>query len=543
MSEAISYTERMTSSFAGVNTEAKYTIDNAKAKITIIDNEKIAFDESLKNIDQDLLTTIEETNDTLKEVKKQYDLRITDQGCRTDLFWRVTGIGTFNQTQNVGGGAGSISTSTQLQLTCTRLSVTYPKVANGFDAPTICDPNWQPTPEELVQPPCITLPTSWTDYNPDAMMYYTGGGSAFGQPNIEVVDMGDGDTLNSDGSAFDAYLLPDNLHGMKLYREPFDRDVFDLSVFSGIGTIAPGSNDIYLLTTNINNGIEVGNLVTTVGGNTPFAGSSGNIVTGIGSTAKDLSGFSDIVNVATGSTISIIPVITVADAATGEAPAPNKDGEYTTFDFSKDPNKISDNYALSVSDSPYVPQEISIQDFSEKGAGVKIKYDNSGVPNSKQDWNKFLEGFPDPEQLPDNIVEVKEPKVGAGKIYYVIGFPDKPVMPGGGDASEGDVVVIQEPVAGNWPSLYQSLPSCDNGDLNDAISKRDDAEAELSGDNDFPEKISLANKIRKKRDELNIAIWAYRTHIGDSEDRIQNNDEFANTILESDFQDLMNGTD
>ena len=29
-----------------------------------------------------------------------------------------------------------------------------------------------------------------------------------------------------------------------------------------------------------------------------------------------------------------------------------------------------------------------------------------------------MEGFPDPDQLPDETVEVEEPRVGAGKIYY-----------------------------------------------------------------------------------------------------------------------------
>ena len=80
-----------------------------------------------------------------------------------------------------------------------------------------------------------------------------------------------------------------------------------------------------------------------------------------------------------------------------------------------------------------------IQGFSEKGAGVEIKYVNNGVPNSVQEWNKFLEGFPDPDQLPDDIVEVEEPKVGAGKIYYRIGFDEKPVFPiSGDDVDEGD---------------------------------------------------------------------------------------------------------
>ena len=61
------------------------------------------------------------------------------------------------------------------------------------------------------------------------LMKYTGGGIGT-LPQIERVDMGDGDELNSDGSDWDQYLQPDNLHGMKLYREPYDRDISDLFV-------------------------------------------------------------------------------------------------------------------------------------------------------------------------------------------------------------------------------------------------------------------------------------------------------------------------
>ena len=240
MAEVLSNTDRMTGSFAGVSTEAKYTIDNAKAKITIIDNEKIAFDEALQNIDQDLLTTIDKTNDTLKKVKEEYQKRIDVQGCKSDLFWRVIGITTV---ASGGGGAGGYRT--QMTLKCTRLSVTYPSLSNVSSGSSL----------------------SVVGFETGKMMRYTPtqGGIGTGAPNIEVVDMGDGDQLNSDGSSWDQYLQPDNLHGMKLYREPYDRDITDLFVATGVGTIGVNSNDIILLTTNLNLGIEEGQLVTTTG--------------------------------------------------------------------------------------------------------------------------------------------------------------------------------------------------------------------------------------------------------------------------------------
>ena len=66
--------------------------NHAKEKIAIIDNEKRAFDDSIANIDQNLLEQIEDTNDTLEAVRDEYQNRISVQGCRSDLFWRVVGI-------------------------------------------------------------------------------------------------------------------------------------------------------------------------------------------------------------------------------------------------------------------------------------------------------------------------------------------------------------------------------------------------------------------------------------------------------------------
>ena len=510
MSEVLLNTDRMVGSFGDVSTQSKYAIDNAKAKITIIDSQKIAFDEGIKNIDQDLLTLIKETNDTLIEVKNQYQKRISDQGCKSDLFWRV--IGVSSATPGGGGGGGS---TTQIKLRCTKLAASYSKIENVLGETTGAS----------------------VGFVTNTMMKFSSGvGSA-----IEYVNMGDGDQLVSEGSTWDTYLESDNLHGLKLYREPYDRDVFDLSVYSGIGTIVPGSRQIHLLTTQVNTGIKTGDIVTTTGGNQPFAGLSGNIVSGISSTTKDLSPYSDIVNLPSNyAPPSIIPVITVEDAAVGEAQAPNSNGDYTTFDFSKNPNDLSDEYALPIDASPYTPQEISILSFGEKGAGIEIKYDNSGTASSKQDWNKFLEGFPDPDLLPDDIVEVVEPKVGAGKIYYPIGFDQKPTFQGGGNASEGDEATITGSTT--WPTMYQSLSSCNNGSLNQSISDRDSAENSLSNNTDFFEKIVLVNTIRTKRSEMNLAIWGYRTHIGDSDLRITENNIFADTINESQYKDLMNGT-
>lgn len=509
------YTDQMSSGVSGISTHARETTDQAKLKITVIDNSKIPYDESIKNVDRNLQKSINETNATLVAVQDAYQDRMDNQNCKSDLFWRVTGISTSQSSGGPPGSGGSSSTSNTVTCVCTKLAATYPKIENtGTGSSTV-------------------------GFTTDKMMWYKGGsgigsGATF---DIDRINMGDGDRLISAGSAFDAYYQPDNLHGLLLYREPYDRDVFDTFVATGIGTIAQGSTELTILTTNINLGVEVG-MVVTPNQLGIFASSQGNIVVGVSSTNMDLRPYSDVLSVGSTSIYSV-PVLTLQDPAIANAFAPNSDGNYSYFDFSKDPDSISDSYAISPTKNPYVPQVISLFTNNDLGNGVKIKYINNGVSPSSQEWNKFLEGFPDPDLLPDDVVTVTEPSVGAGKIYYNLGFDQKPISAGGGNASEGDVRIFNGSVGFLQPA-YSSLSGCDNSDINNAIDDRDEAEAALSGDNTFPEKITLVNQVRTKRNELNIAIWGYRTHIGDSEEKVTGNDEFMSTVNTSKYKDLMN---
>ena len=517
------YTDQMSSGVSGISTRARETTNQAKLKITVIDNNKIPYDESIKNVDRNLQSIIVETNDTLEKVRDEYQKRIDDQNCRSDLFWRVTGI---SSATGVGVGASELSYT----CTCTKLSPTYPRLENSGTMPYVdtgLDSDGNPT-----SAPAAGFSTS-------KMMWYkgsTGVGPAIAA-DIDVINMGDGDPLVSAGSSFDAYLEPDNLHGLLLYREPYDRDVFDFFVATGIGTISQGSTQLTLLTPNVNLGIKPGMVVTPNSINI-FASSQGNIVVGVSSTTMDLRPYSDILSVGSTSIYSV-PVITLQDPAIANAFAPDSDGNYSYFDFSKDPDLISDEFAINPEVSPYAPQTISLLGNSDFGNGVKIKYINNGVSSASQEWNKFLEGFPDPDLLPDDIVNVEEPKVGAGKIYYAVGFDQKPISSGGGNASEGDVRIFDGNV-GLAQQAYASLSGCNDSDLNAAISVRNTAEAALSGSNSFPEKVTLVNKVRTKRNELNIAIWAYRTHIGNAENELIANGDFMNQMNISPYKNLLN---
>ena len=516
-----SYTDQMSSGVSGISTRARETTNQAKLKITVIDNNKIPYDESIKNVDRNLQNIIVETNDTLEKVRDEYQKRIDVQNCRSDLFWRVTGI-----SSDVSSGELSII------CVCVKLSPTYPKLENSGTNPPMRDTGEVDDSDDPILEPAIGFSTS-------ALMWYTGPVSVGGgvTAGITSVAMGGGDPLVSAGSAFDTYLEPDNLHGILLYREPYDRDVFDFFVATGIGTISQGSNQLTLLTPNVNLGIKTGMVVTPSSINV-FASSQGNIVVGVSSTTMDLRPYSDILSVGSTSIYSV-PVITLQDPAIANAFAPDSDGNYSYFDFSKDPDLISDEFAINPEVSPYAPQTISLLGNSDLGTGVKIKYINNGASPASQEWNKFLEGFPDPDLLPDDIVNVVEPNVGAGKIYYAVGFGQKPISAGGGNASEGDVRIFNGNV-GLAQQAYASLSGCNDSDLNAAISARNAAEAALSGSNSFPEKITLVNQVRTKRNELNIAVWAYRTHIGNSENELAANGSFMSQMNSSPYKNLLN---
>ena len=509
------YTQQISGSVSGVSTQGGHVVEQSKLKIAVLDNGKIPYDEAIKNVDRNLQNIIVETNDTLEKVRDEYQKRIDDQNCRSDLFWRVTGI-----TTEVGGGQGN--QQNRITCVCTKLSPTYPKLENTGTG------------------------TSAIGFSTGALMWYTGpvtigGGVTAG---ITTIQMGDGDPLVSAGSDFDAYLEPDNLHGLLLYREPYSRDILDSFVATGVGTISAGINTLTLLTNNLRLGIKPGQIVTSSRTNT-FASPQGTIVVGISSTTIDLSSYSDIVSVGT-TTVSTVPVITLQDPAVNNVVAPDTDGDYTYFDFTVDPNTISDRFSVSTDQNPYTPQTITLIDRdSNFGKGIKIKYINNGQSTATQEWNAFLEGLPDPNQDfekiddKDDIVEVEHPKIGAGKIYYPIGFDQKPILLGGGDASEGDERIFLG-TTGFAQQAYASLSGCNDSDLNAAISVRDAAEAALAGDNTFPEKISIVNSVRTKRNEINLAIWAYRSQIGKAHDDVDSNNSFMNNLNTSPYANLMN---
>ena len=514
----MSNTSDMLDVFKTIDSETVNVVDECKAKISVLDQAKGAYVRATTNIDQNLHNQITPVNDTIYEVRDSYDERIDVQGCRTDLFWRLTGI--TSTTMGGGGGAGGRGPDLYT-FTCTKLSTTYEKASlAGINSST-------------------AGAATTAGLSTNTVSYYDG--TTFNKVNLSE----EGDRLKGTGSFFDTYYLPDNLHGIKLYNEPYARDVLDTFRASGIGTASVGTaattNRITILSPADQTPIKVGQLMTP--SKTGYFPTQYVTVTGVGTTAADLSlyPFTGI----TTSQLITVPYITVDALPIAPIPAPLNDGTYINMTFTQDPSTLSDSLAINMDQNPYVEQSIEIMSYDQAGSGVKIVYDNSGISSGTRSWNQFMEGLTDPNIDLDedgNDTVISEPALGADKIYYRVGFTDKPILyPGSGDASEGDTIQVSETLLG-FASLYQALPSCDDTALNAAISARDAAESALASDSDFSEKISLSNKIKSKvNGEFNLRTWAYRMQIGKANEQQASTDEFRSTIENSNFQDLMNG--
>ena len=508
----MTYSESMVQNVSTIVNDAPIIQDEAKSKISTLDTAKIPFQRAATNLDRNLHDQITSVNDTLYATRDAYDERIDGQGCRTDLFWRLTGI---TSTQSGAGRGPDMYT-----FTCAKLGATYPKTGMvGVNSST-------------------AGAASTAGLSTNTVTYFDG--TLYNNFNLEPD--GDGGVLNGVGSGLDAYYQPDNLHGLKLYDEPYAKDTLDTFRGVGVGTIGIGTlsstNPMTILKPATDIDIKVGQLMTpSVSGY--FASESVTVV-GVGTTAKDLSPY-PFIGITT-TKLQVVPYITVDQLPVQAITAPLTTGEYVDMLFSQDPNTISDSLAVRQTDNPYVDQSIEIMSYNRAGAGVSIKYDNSGISSGTRSWNKFLDGMPDPDsEDSEDDSTISEPAIGADKIYYRIGFTDKPILyPSSGDASEGDTISVSYdvlPVA----NLYQSLPSCDNTALNASISTRDAAESALSGDNDFSKKMETTNAIKKKmHDEFSLRIWAYRMQIGTSEDALSDFNSFDALVTDSDYADIMN---
>ena len=110
----------------------KPAIDKAVEKILILDSTKEPYHNAIRVLDTLTLNQLDEINRQINSVAEAYDNRIISDeipdNCRSDLFWRITGINVPNhQASNRGGNA-----TPTYDLTCTRISAVSAGRTTGY---------------------------------------------------------------------------------------------------------------------------------------------------------------------------------------------------------------------------------------------------------------------------------------------------------------------------------------------------------------------------------------------------------------------------
>ena len=339
-------------------------IDFMRDEIISLDAKKEVYDSAIEVLEEPLLPELNEVNQTLADVQAAYEARHT-ANCRTDLFWRLTGINTEEASP-----AGGIATAIY-QLQVTKLSLTGYGVTSGVQG-----------------------------------------------SNLTVVDVSGGITTYSSSSHYG--YIKDNLHGLKYYDEPLTRDIGDTTVGNFIGTVGTGSTVLAIMAPYSDNLVDDFTVDQLVSSDKSGIFATNNTIVGFSSVVTTLP---DTIS-GIGTTTVSVPTILLETAASGTAASPESDGSFVVFNVIDDPAGITTwtDYAITMGSNPFSPQTLGIIKENTLGVGVSIYYDNSGLSSSKQSWRPeyAISGY-----APD-IPDVVEPAVGAGPIYYKEGFTNKP---------------------------------------------------------------------------------------------------------------------
>ncbi len=423
-------------------------------QIVLLDAEKEQWDAAIDKMDRPLVTEIDAVNQTLGEVRAAYQDRI-NVGCRTDLFWRVTGVQT------------NMSNVTTYNLLCTKISL------NGYDAI----------------------------------------GSGLGTCLAWLVPSG----TNSSGiqSFVDLKttkigVTSDSLYGIKYYNEPYTIDVGDTTVGQFIGTIGTGSTVLTIMepyADNLWDSFEVGQLITCE--KDGVLADSSITIAGFSSAVTSLVGLTTTTYTSNlGVGVTVVPTILLATQSVGFATGPESDGEWVTFNVLDDPTGITteSDYAIPFDTNPFSPQTVGVMNADRIGIGTWVEYNNAGLTSAPQSWRPEYEisGYTD-----RGIPDVVTPPVASGTIYYKDGWTVTPLS-----ATEGTTRTVD-----SLSNVFSSLGSCSTEDaaVTAAESARNTAESNFAtGLTAFNNKLTATNALRKERDELNGRIWMARGQIGAS---------------------------
>ena len=453
-------------------------IEGLQSRVVIVDNDKLPYDRGIYNLDQDLLEQCEEVNRAFNDVETEYQKRIND-GCRTDLFWRVTAINT-------------LVTPTEYSLRCTKLNGGgYPALTKHGIVGYGITVDFLNSDGTISRYPCnrfVQETSTNPSYAPEAQYF-----------------------------GFD----PRNYYGIKYYNEPYSDDIGDTLVAGFIGTITQGESTLTVMQpvgAGLSELLKVGQIIEPRD-LTVFTGTTK--ITGITTGLSDLRVVDSFVGI--GTSLSRVNIITVNTTALRSVRAPLDDGDYGSFDVLDDPanfaNSGREKYSLSKDTDPFVPQTVGIMQTANIGMGVSISLDNSGFPTGAMSWNPDLEGY---SIEPSGVPIIEPPEVGSGRCFWRVGYTKFPVTSPGGStaAAEDDTITVEE--GSELESMYGNLTqgaSCTAADalITQAIGVSSTKETALRGANDTtnPSLAEGVNSLRGERNEhYSLPIWGFRVGIG-----------------------------
>ena len=444
-------------------------IDKLQDEIVLIDNQKSLYDKGILNLERELLSRLNKVNESFNLIAEAYQDRI-DADCKSDLFWRIT-----NRSPNTPVDF--------FDLECVRLN------PGGYELTgTNIDGN-----AGIGSTVAYVGATGVVTFYPASSTY----GNDIPEEGDVVVD--------------DPYFGFDrrNLYGLKIYSEPYDKDIGNTLIGEFIGTCSVGSTQITVMQP-VGAGLTfgVGQIVVSTG-KTAILTNNANIV-GVGTTTKDIRIIPSTGIGSTGVTVNILTIDAVCGAP---ASAPEADGSFVEFRVLDDPVAFRaggrKRYDIPFNQDPFTPQTISIANTSTLGLGVSVYIDNSGVPVTFASWNSQL------KFLPLDAGGQTEPEVGAGKVYFRQGFGHAPML-GLSRAQEGDTTSVR--VNALATGLYEELSSC-SSEVEDKVTEKIGISSSLetaltaqSSDNNLL--LGSAQALRDERNSLQLAIHGIRKVLG-----------------------------
>ena len=444
-------------------------IDKLQDEIVLIDNQKSLYDKGILNLERELLSRLDTVNESFNLIAEAYQDRI-DADCKSDLFWRIT-------------NRRSSTPVDFFDLECVRLNPGgYELTATNIDG-------------------IAGIGSTVAYVGATGVVTFYPASSTYGNDIPEEGDV----VVDDPYFGFDRR----NLYGLKIYSEPYDKDIGNTLIGEFIGTCSVGSTQITVMQP-VGAGLTfgVGQIVVSTG-KTAILTNNANIV-GVGTTTKDIRIIPSTGIGSTGVTVNILTIDAVCGAP---ASAPEADGSFVKFRVLDDPVAFRaggrKRYDIPFNQDPFTPQTISIANTSTLGLGVSVYIDNSGVPVTFASWNSQL------KFLPLDAGGQTEPEVGAGKVYFRQGFGHAPLI-GLNRAQEGDTTSVR--VNALATGLYEELSSC-SSEVEDKVTEKigisSSLETALTAQNsDNNLLLGSAQALRDERNSLQLAIHGIRKVLG-----------------------------